>query len=62
MCQMCKLILLRLHDKGLVSRGNIEMCRAEIMQEIETVEKLLTPEQLNELLGEDTDIPLSEMN
>jgi hypothetical protein len=53
MCEMCHQILTRLYTKGLVSPGNIEMCEAEILKELEQFEtsalEKLSTEQLKQL-------------
>jgi hypothetical protein len=50
---MCHQILTRLYTKGLVSRGNIEMCEDEILKELEQFEtsalEKLSTEQLKQL-------------
>ena len=57
---ICSLILQRLYDKGLVSKGNIEMCKDEIEKELD-VFCAMSDEDIKNIQSI-TDIPRSEMN
>jgi hypothetical protein len=55
MCLVCALILKKLLHKGLVSEGNIQMCKQEIKKETEQFEsdmiQNLSEDQLQSILG-----------